>query len=156
MVEKSLRVQKINNGTVIDHISSGMALKVLKILGIKGQEDHIVSILMNVPSGHNHGHKKDIVKVENRELKIDDIDKIALISPQATINYIKDFKVVKKEKVKIPKEFKGIIKCINPNCISNSREPIKSYFKLENEDPLLIKCDYCSILMNKNDIIDSI
>ncbi|NHI93607.1 MAG: aspartate carbamoyltransferase regulatory subunit [Candidatus Lokiarchaeota archaeon] len=156
MVEKSLRVQKINNGTVIDHINSGMALKVLKILGIKGEEGDIVSILMNVPSGHNHGHKKDIVKVENREIKIGDIDKIALISPKATINFIQNFEVIKKEKVKIPKEFKGIIKCRNPNCISNSREPIKSYFKLEKEEPLLIKCDYCSVLMDKNDILDSI
>ena len=156
MVEKSLRVQKIVNGTVIDHISSGMALKVMKILGISGEEGDIVSILMNVPSGHNHGNKKDIVKVENKELNIEDIDRIALISPKASINYIKDFEVIKKEVVKLPNVFKGILACRNPNCISNSREPIKSHFTLESQEPILIKCHYCSILMDKEDIVNSI
>jgi len=156
MVEKSLRVQKIVNGTVIDHITSGMALKVMKILGIGGEEGDIVSILMNVPSGHNHGKKKDIVKVENKELNIEDIDRIALISPKASINYIKDFKVFKKDVVKLPQVFKGIVKCRNPNCVSNSREPIKSHFTLEKEDPILIKCYYCSILMDKEDVLNSI
>ena len=156
MVEKSLRVQKIVNGTVIDHITSGMAIKVMKILGISGEEGDIVSILMNVPSGHNYGKKKDIVKVENKELNIEDIDRIALISPKASINYIKDFNVYKKEIVKLPQVFKGIVKCRNPNCISNSREPIKSHFTLEKEDPVLIRCYYCSILMDKEDIVNSI
>ncbi|MHA1786248.1 MAG: aspartate carbamoyltransferase regulatory subunit [Candidatus Helarchaeota archaeon] len=154
--KNELRVQKIENGTVIDHISSGMALKVLKILGITGHEGDIVSILMNVPSGHNHGNKKDIVKIENRELNIEDIDRIALVSPKASINFIEKFKVVKKVRVKLPQEFKGILKCRNPNCISNSREPIKSRFYLGSEDPLLLKCHYCSILMDKNDIFESL
>src|SRR3989442_15228700 len=73
---KELYVKKIRNGSVIDHISAGHALDVLKILGIGGGEGHIVSVAMNVSS--KAASKKDIVKVENRELKPGEVDKIAL------------------------------------------------------------------------------
>ena len=85
---KELYVKKIRNGTVIDHILAGHALDVLKILGIHGGEGHIVSVAMNVVSKKQN--KKDIVKVENRELKPSEVDKIALIAPSATISIIRD------------------------------------------------------------------
>src|SRR4029077_13876464 len=88
---KDRYVKKIRNGTVIDHISAGHALDVLKILRISGGEGDIVSVAMNVPSKTDS--KKDIVKVENRELKPGEVDKIALIAPGATINIIRDYEV---------------------------------------------------------------
>ncbi len=156
MVEKELRVRKIKQGTVIDHISPGTALRVLSILGIMGKEGHILSIAINVPTGKNQSNRKDIVKIENKELEITDINKIALISPHATINIIRDYKVVSKEKVKLPSELKDIIKCINPNCITNSREPIKSHFTVENKEPILLRCNYCNIIMDLKDILKNI
>ena len=81
-------MKKIKNGTVIDHISAGHALDVLKILGIDGREGHTVSVAMNVLSEKQS--KKDIVKVESRELAPGEVDKIALIAPGATINIIRD------------------------------------------------------------------
>jgi aspartate carbamoyltransferase regulatory subunit len=99
--EKELRVQKIKEGTVIDHISGGGALSVLKILNIMGREDNIVSIVMNVPS-HSLG-RKDIVKVEGRELNPNEVDKIALIAPRSTINIVRDYVVVEKQKPRLPK-----------------------------------------------------
>jgi len=77
---QELYVKKIRNGTVIDHISPGHALDVLKILGINGHEGNIVSIALNVAS--KKSSKKDIVKVEGRELKPNEVDKIALIAPE--------------------------------------------------------------------------
>jgi len=50
MSRKTLRVSKIRNGTVIDHITRGHALDVAKILGITGRMDGIVTIAINVPS----------------------------------------------------------------------------------------------------------
>ena len=88
--------------------------------------------------------KKDIVKVENRELHPNEVNKIALIAPKATINIISDYSVKKKYRVKIPDEMVGIIKCSNPTCISNSKnEPIESRFKIISRDPPRIKCYYC-------------
>ena len=92
-----LYVKKIKNGTVIDHISAGHALDVLKILNIKGKESNTVGVVMNVQS--KNLEKKDMVKIEGRELKPEEVDKIALISPNATINIIREYDVRDKKKV---------------------------------------------------------
>lgn len=149
--EKELRVQKIKEGTVIDHISGGGALSVLKILNIMGREDNVVSIVMNVPS-HSLG-KKDIVKVEGRELNPKEVDKIALIAPRSTINIIRNYVVVEKQKPRLPKIIKGIVKCANVTCISNSDEPADSMFFVEHDEPLRLRCYYCNRYLEKDDII---
>ncbi len=138
---KELKIQPIRNGTVIDHIMPGQAVRVLRILGIpKVGSDSIVSVAMNVSSRMK---KKDVVKVENRELDPKEVDKIALIAPRATINIIRNYEVVEKHKVKLPREVVGIIRCSNPTCVSNSDEPIESRFLVISNDPPRIKCYYC-------------
>jgi len=140
-VKKELKIPLIKEGTVIDHITAGNAVKVLHILGIPEKTlNSIVSVVMNVKSKIG---KKDIVKVENRELKPEEVNKIALIAPKATINIIRDYEVVKKFKVHLPDEIVGIVRCPNPNCISNTREPIQSRFRVISRDPIRIKCCYC-------------
>ncbi len=139
---KELKVQPIKDGTVIDHITPGNALKVLKILGLlEKQPDSIISIAMNVVGKRG---KKDIVKIENRELDPKEVNKIALIAPNATINIIRNYEVVEKRKVSIPDEIIGIVKCPNPNCISNTNEPIQPKFIVKSRNPLKIKCFYCN------------
>ena len=137
---KELKIQPIKNGTVIDHITAGNAVKVLHILGIPKSSSSIVSVAMNVNSKYG---KKDIVKVENRELDPNELDKIALIAPKATINIIRDYEVAEKHKVKLSDEVIGIAHCSNPTCISNSKEPVKSRFIVLKKDPIQIKCYYC-------------
>jgi len=138
---KELKIQPIKNGTVIDHITPRNALKVLKILKIpENVSDSIVSAVMNVESKRG---RKDIVKIENRELKASEVDKIALIAPNATINIIRDYEVAEKHHVVVPDEIVGIVKCANPNCISNSKEPIQPRFIVKSREPLRIKCFYC-------------
>jgi aspartate carbamoyltransferase regulatory subunit len=139
---KELKVQPIRNGTVIDHIESGMALNVLKILGITS--DNIrstISVAMHVRS--KKGEWKDIVKIEDRELFAREVDRIALISPRATINIIRDYNVAEKRKVKIPPVIRGIVRCANPNCITNSNEPVETEFSVIREFPLTLKCHFC-------------
>ncbi len=152
-LEKSLRVGKIKNGTVIDHISPGNALNVLKIVGITGKEGMIISIAMNVPS--SKCRTKDVVKIENKELAPEEINRIALIAPYATINIIRDYNVVQKFKVRLEEKIKGVIKCINPKCITNSNEPVKSLFKIESTNPIMLRCYYCEWIMDYNDITRS-
>ena len=137
---KELKIPLIKDGTVIDHITAGNAVKVLHILGIPKTFSSIVSVAMNVKSQLG---KKDIVKVENRELDPHEVDKIALIAPKATINIIRDYEVAEKHKVKLPEEIVGIVRCSNPTCVSNSNEPVKSRFMVINKDPPRIKCYYC-------------
>jgi aspartate carbamoyltransferase regulatory subunit len=140
---RDVKVTPIKNGTVIDHITPGMALHVLKIIGIPDTGvQSTVSILMRVPS--RKVKWKDIVKVEDRELDKSQVDKIALIAPNATINIIRNYNVVEKHHVEAPKEVIGLVRCENPNCITNKpREPVKSKFTVTSYEPLQLKCNYC-------------
>jgi aspartate carbamoyltransferase regulatory subunit len=153
-MEDELRVRKIRNGTVIDHIPAGNALTVLKILGISGREGNTISIAINVPS--SKAGRKDIVKIEDRELEPQEVDIIALIAPHATINIIRDFKVIEKNRVKLPTTVKGYPRCINPNCVTNTKEPVEPHFTLRSEQPLRIRCHYCHTVMDKDDIIKNL
>jgi len=140
-VEKELRVGTIKHGTVIDHITAGAALKVAMILGIDENTEDIVSIAMNVPSSKTG--TKDIVKVEDRELASEEVDKIALIAPEGTINIIRGYEVVDKNKVHLPDRIKGVVRCPNRNCISNTEEPIDSEFMVVDSNPVKLRCVYC-------------
>ncbi len=137
---KELKITPIKDGTVIDHITPGRALLVLRVLHLPASSSSVVSILMNVMGKKG---KKDIVKIENRELDPKELDKIALIAPKATINIIRDYEVVKKHTVEIPDEVVGITRCSNPTCISNAREPVESRFHVISKDPPRIRCYYC-------------
>jgi aspartate carbamoyltransferase regulatory subunit len=152
MSETELRVSKIRDGTVIDHITGGHALDVTRILGITGREKRVITIAINVPS--KLYKTKDIVKIEGREFNPQEVHKIALLAPHATINIIRDYKVVKKQKVKLPKMIEDIIKCSNPACISNSNEPVQPKFYVECEEPLLLKCHYCGFIIEKKDVLE--
>ena len=138
---KELRVTPIKNGTVIDHIPAGMALKVLKILGIGDSVSSTVTVAMHVPSRVMGW--KDIVKVEDRELGTREIDKIALIAPSASVIVIRNYNVAEKRRVTLPDRAVGILKCANPNCISNLREPVESEFLVRSKAPLRVVCKYC-------------
>jgi len=139
-MKRELKIPLIKDGTVIDHITAGSAVKVLHILGIPQETTSVVSVAMNVKSKYG---RKDIVKVENRELDPSEVDKIALVSPKASINIIRNYKVAEKHRVKLPDEITGIVCCSNPTCVSNAKEPVKPRFKVIKKDPLRIKCYYC-------------
>lgn len=152
MTKKTLRVSKIKSGTVIDHITGGHALDVLKILGINGHEGSVLTVAINVPS--KRLDVKDMVKVEGRELKASEVDKIALLAPHATINIVRNYRVTDKQRVKLPPIIQGIVKCANPACVSNSKEPVQPKFYVEREDPLRLSCHYCGYIMEKEDVLE--
>jgi len=81
-----IRIVKISDGTVIDHIRAGHALEVLQILGITGREDNVISLAMNISSSKIG--RKDIVKLEHRSLDSQEVARIALVAPDATLNII--------------------------------------------------------------------
>jgi aspartate carbamoyltransferase regulatory subunit len=151
MTNKELRVSKIKNGTVIDHIRGGYALDVIKILGITGKEKKVMTIAINVPS--KRFGVKDIVKIEGKALDSQEVNRIALVAPHASINIIYDYVVVEKLEVKLPQITEGIVKCVNPCCISNSDEPVISKFYLKTEEPLLLKCHYCGVTLEQSDVM---
>ena len=151
MSDKELRVSKIRDGTVIDHIRGGYALDVVKILGISGREKRVMTIAINVPS--KRFGAKDIVKIEGKALNSQEVNRIALVAPHASINIIRNYTVVEKLEVKLPKSIEGIVKCANPCCISNADEPVGAKFYIENDEPLLLKCHYCGVTIEQTDVL---
>ncbi|MCK9322562.1 MAG: aspartate carbamoyltransferase regulatory subunit [Candidatus Methanomethylophilaceae archaeon] len=146
------KIPPIRNGTVIDHITNGQSLNVLKILGVNESNiDSVISIGMHVPSSKGNGWK-DVIKVEDRELDPNTVDKIALIAPEASISIIRDYYVAEKFKVKLEDRLIGLARCSNPNCITNKGEPVDPEFIVEEHHPPKLRCVYCDrILTNISD-----
>ncbi|MDO8136224.1 MAG: aspartate carbamoyltransferase regulatory subunit, partial [Candidatus Brocadiales bacterium] len=135
---RQLQVSAIKDGTVIDHIDSKSTFKVASILNIL-EEGRVVLIGMNLSSGQLG--KKGIIKIEGKNLTQEEANKIALIAPDATLNIIKNYEVVEKRRVSLPEELVGIVKCFNPNCISN-HEKVKTHLHVMKKTPLRLRCHY--------------
>ncbi len=134
-----LRVNAIENGTVIDHIPADKLFDVITILSL----DKICSMITfgkNLDS--KKFGKKAIVKIDSHFFKKEDIDRIALVAPEARLNIIKNYKVSEKWNVEVPNSIIGIVKCANPNCITN-HEKITTHFELTKQHPLSVRCIYC-------------
>lgn len=139
---KELKITPIKNGTVIDHIAAGAAVKVLKILGLPREGfASVISVAINVPS--KKCGIKDIVKIEDRELDQNEVDKITLVAPNASISIIRNYEVVEKRKIQPPDVVKGIVRCGNPSCISNAKEPVEPMFNVICKNPIRLRCYYC-------------
>lgn len=153
MIEKNaeLKIKAIKDGTVVDHIPANKALHILKILGLPDDEGTNVSIAMNVLS--DELGKKDILKIENRELISDELNQLALIAPKATINIIRNYKTIKKDKIILPDTINSIIECTNYKCISHLKnEPLTPKFNVINKYPPIVRCHYCDKLIQTEEI----
>ncbi len=136
---RAYKVYSIENGTVIDHIPTPLALKVISILGLGSEGIMTIGIGFN---SRKHPYGKDILKIENRELSHDETNKIALIAPDATINIIKNGEVSEKRQITLPSEVRDILSCPNPNCATNMLGARK-HFMLENKETVTYRCRYC-------------
>lgn len=146
--KRELKVPAIKEGTVIDHIPSRVTFKVMRILDLR-EFNKVISIALNLKS--KALGKKGIIKVGNRLLTQDEVNKIAILAPHATVNIIKNYEVKEKIKVDIPNEFHNIIKCSNPNCVTNN-EKVKTLFQVINKIPLKVICNHCERVMGAKDI----
>lgn len=148
-LDREYRVYRIQNGTVIDHIPHWRAQHVIEFLGLGGG-DSLVTVGFGLKS--EHLGRKDLLKVENRELTQDEINRIALIAPHATINLIHDSRIMRKFKVRLPDEFTGMTRCANHGCITR-HEPVPSRFKtLQRKPPVRLLCYYCQQVTEGEDI----
>jgi aspartate carbamoyltransferase regulatory subunit len=147
---KELQVSAIENGTVIDHIPTQSVFNVIKILNLD-KTDNMVLFGNNLNS-RKYG-KKGIIKVGNKFFKSEEINKIALAAPMASLIVIKDFRVVEKTQVEIPDYVERIVKCFNPNCITN-KENIRTKFDvIKNEEVLKLRCRYCEKTTSKANLV---
>ncbi|MBI2597930.1 MAG: aspartate carbamoyltransferase regulatory subunit [Candidatus Diapherotrites archaeon] len=147
--EKKIFVKPIVEGTAIDHLDPGTSVHILKFLSISNFQ---VTAAMNVDS--RKMGKKDLIFIAGKKLSESEIHKIALLGRGATVNLIHGSKIIKKEKIDIPLRAEGIIKCINPQCITNF-EGIPTKFSIQKK-PLSAVCFYCETKMSEKEIINAI
>lgn len=136
---KQLIVSALKDGTAIDHIPPKSLFKVITILKLD-KLDSQVTFGTNLES--KKINKKAIVKVSDVFFEDKEINKIALVAPDAKLNIIKDYKVVEKKLVEVPDEIVGIARCMNPTCITNN-ELVTTRFKVISKHEVSLKCHYC-------------
>lgn len=148
---KELIVSAISNGTVIDHIPTETVFQVIKILGLDKTKNQVYF-------GTNLESKKfgskGIIKISGKYFEHEEINKIALVAPSATLIEIRDYEVSKKSTVHIPEKVDKIVKCFNPNCITN-KEDVSTRFDVfyDDNNKLKLACHYCEKNTSKENII---
>ena len=111
----------------------------------------MITAALNVPSSKHE--KKDIIKVENRFLETNETNKLALIAPRATINIIKDYRLVEKRKIQLPDFIVGIFRCSNLKCITNSGEDINPTIDIIDKEKIILKCRYCVRILSIDELV---
>ena len=133
-----MKIDAIINGIVIDHITAGKAMELYQFLGLEDL-DCPVALIKNVNS--KLMGKKDIIKID-AQLDVD-LDAIGYVDPGATVNIIKDGKLVEKKKLLLPETVKNVIKCKNPRCITTTEQELAHIFKLTDRENRIYRCVYC-------------
>jgi len=148
MKDKQLVVSAIKNGTVIDHVPANVLFNVVSILKLDKLETMLT--FGNNLESKKFG-KKGIIKLSEIFFKDEDINKIALVAPKAKLNIIRNYEVVEKKVVEVPDEIIGIVKCVNPKCITNN-QPVTTRFYIISKEDLKLKCHYCEKITNRQNI----
>ncbi|GAH28610.1 unnamed protein product, partial [marine sediment metagenome] len=152
MLEEKLKIARLKKGTVIDHIDAGYALTIMSLTGLD-ESPNLITIGVNVSS--KKYQRKDIIKIEGVFLNKKQMQQISILSPNANISLIEEYKVIEKKKVNLPEVIKKLILCRNKTCISNSNEPIETEFMVLEEKPLKIQCIYCNRIYKLDEIVFS-
>jgi aspartate carbamoyltransferase regulatory subunit len=148
-MRKELQVAALENGTAIDHIPSDKVFDVVSLLQLD-RLSHPITIGSNLES--KKMSTKGIIKIADKFFAEDEINRIALVAPNVNLNIIKDYEVVEKKDVVLPDMIIDIVKCNNPKCITNN-EPMKTRFHVTDKEKVELKCHYCEVRIEKEDIV---
>ena len=133
-----MRIDAIVNGTVIDHITAGRAMRLYELLGLD-EADCSVAIIKNAAS--RKLGRKDIIKID-ADMPID-LDVIGYVDPQATVNIIREGALVEKRIIGKPLRLTNVLKCKNPRCITSVEQELPHVFCLTDAENGVYSCLYC-------------
>ena len=139
-----MRVDAIQNGIVIDHITAGRGMQLYDLLGLESLGCP-VALMMNAVSGKMG--RKDIIKID-ADIPVD-LDVIGYVDPGATVNFIRDGALVEKRNIEMPKMLTNVIRCKNPRCITSVEQELDHVFKLTDAKNKVYRCIYCETKANK-------
>lgn len=130
-----MNIDSIRNGIVIDHISPGKGMELVRLLELD-RSDISVAIIRNVHS--RKLGRKDIIKID-AEIPVN-LDLIGYVDPEATVNIIKNGELVEKKTIARPQTLTNVIYCKNPRCITSAEQEIRHVFRLTKDG---YRCIYC-------------
>ncbi len=133
-----MNIDSIQNGYVIDHIQAGKSLEIYNYLKL-GELETSVAIIKNAKS--KKSGKKDIIKIDERTDI--NLDILAYLDPDITINEIKDGEIIKKYHPELPERLVNIIKCKNPRCITSVEKDLEHICELTDRENRIYRCKYC-------------
>ena len=133
-----MKIDSIQNGIVLDHITAGKALQVYNDLELN-KLDCSIAILQNVKSSKMG--KKDILKID-QEYDVN-LDVLGYIDPDITVSIIKDGQTIEQKKLALPMKLVNVKKCKNPRCITSVEQGIPHIFKLTDAKNRVYRCIYC-------------
>ena len=146
--KKVLEVAAIEDGTVLDHLPSEKVLKIVEILAL--HQESRITLGMNLESKKQG--KKGIIKIEGRDLTEEEMNKIAILAPEVTVNQITNYEVIKKKKIVLREIEPNTLRCNNPNCITNA-ESVATKFHILDKKPLKVRCYFCERSIEKEEMI---
>ncbi len=133
-----MKIDSIQNGIVIDHITAGKGMEIYRLLQLDSL-DCSVAIIKNVNS--NKMGRKDIIKIDSA---IDlNMDILGYVDPGVTIDVIRDEKLVEKRSVHLPEKLENVLKCKNPRCITTTEQELPHIFRLTDKENKVYRCLYC-------------
>ncbi len=133
-----MNIAAIQNGVVIDHITAGKGMTLYKLMKLD-ETDLSVAIIKNVNS--RKMGKKDIIKID-ADIPVD-LDVIAYVDPGATVNIIRQGKLVEKRAIEMPLTLTDVIFCKNPRCITSTEQELHHVFRLTDRNEKVYRCLYC-------------
>ena len=139
-----MNIDSISNGLVIDHIEAKKGMEIYETLKLEDL-DCSVAIITNAKS--KKMGRKDIIKID-KDMKLN-TDIIGFLQPNATINVVKDGKLINKYHAKLPKQIINIVKCQNPRCITSVERSLDQVFDLTDEKNKVYRCKYCEMSLKK-------
>ncbi len=149
--ENMLMIPKIKLGIVIDHIPAGDGVKILEIIS-RYEELKDVPITLGLNYDSKKLGRKDLIKLQLEFLAPEIIQHISIVVPGVTIKAIKEYKVYSKVVVQAPKEIRNLLKCKNPNCITNLQPGIETVFVAVDENSDQVKCNYCERIFDRSEL----
>lgn len=133
-----MNIDSIVSGIVIDHITAGRGMLLYELLELD-KINSPVALILGVNSKKKG--KKDIIKIDG-EIPVN-FDVIGYVDPNATVNIIRNGKLIEKKSIELPKTLKNVVKCKNPRCITSAEQELDHIFNLTDKENGVYRCVYC-------------
>jgi len=140
--EQIMLIPKIENGFVLDHIPTGSGVKVLALIRGHAELDGVV-VSVGLHYTSRRLGRKDLIKIQSRELPQSFLQHLSLVVPGVTIKRVENFSIAQKIVLEPPELVDNLLRCPNPGCITNHERGVTTCFHLVRRDPMKFRCNHC-------------